>query len=275
MKAAAVEFLVFGLKQARACVFAGSFFALLALSRVVEIPGLARYDALFLGALALQALLLGARIETVDEVKVIACFHLLGFGLELFKTHPAIRSWSYPEPSFFRIAGVPLYSGFMYAAVGSYMCQAWRVLDLELTGYPRSRLSVPLAAAIYLNFFTHHWLPDVRWILAALTLLVFARTRVLYTVTRARRSMPLALSFLLIGFFVWVAENVATYFGAWSYPHQRDGWKLVGLGKIGSWGLLVILSFVIVADLKHLKAGLRRRRPLPGPAIEGGDIPRA
>jgi uncharacterized membrane protein YoaT (DUF817 family) len=263
VKAAAVEFLLFGLKQARACVFSGSFFVLLALSRIVAVPGLARYDLLFLGAIALQALLIATRLETVDEVKVIALFHLIGLALELFKTSPAIRSWSYPEPCVFRIAGVPLYSGFMYAAVGSYMCQAWRVLNLELTDYPPYRVSVPLAAAIYLNFFTHHWLPDVRWILAALVLAAFWRTRVLFTVTTPRRRMPLALSFLLIGFFVWVAENIATYFGAWTYPNQREGWRLVGLGKIGSWGLLVILSFILVADLKHLKA----RRALK-PAVE-------
>ena len=220
----------------------------------MEVPGLARPDVLFLAAVALQILLVAARIETTDEVKVIALFHLVGLALELFKTSPAIRSWSYPEPGFFRIAGVPLYSGFMYAAVGSYMCQAWRLLDLELTGYPPHRLSLPLAAAIYLNFFTHHWLPDVRWILAALVLVVFGRTWVHFRVTVPRRRMPLALSFLLIGFFVWVAENLATYFGAWVYPDQDRGWRLVGLGKISSWALLVILSFILVADLKHLKA---------------------
>lgn len=228
MRGALREFLVFGLKEARACVFAGSFFLLLAASKAVQIPGLARYDVLFLGALALQAVLILARIETLDEVKVIGLFHLLGLALELFKTHPSIGSWSYPEPCVFRVAGVPLYSGFMYAAVGSYMCQAWRVLDLELTGYPPRAVSVSLAAAIYLNFFTHHWLPDVRWILAGLTLLAFLRTRVWFTATAPRRRMPLALSFALIGFFVWVAENVATCFGAWTYPHQRSGWRPVG-----------------------------------------------
>lgn len=204
--------------------------------------------------MALQVALVVARIETLDEVKVIALFHLLGMALELFKTSPSIRSWSYPEPGFFKLAGVPLYSGFMYAAVGSYMCQAWRILDLELTGYPSPRISGPLAGAIYLNFFTHHWIADLRWVLAALVLLVFRRTWVRYTVTTIRRRMPLALSFVLIGFFIWVAENIATYFDAWAYPNQRAGWRLVGLGKISSWALLVILSFILVADLKHLKA---------------------
>ncbi len=202
----------------------------------------------------MQVALVAACIETLDEVKVIAFFHLLGMALELFKTSPAIRSWSYPEPGFFKLASVPLYSGFMYAAVGSYICQAWRILDLELTGYPSPRISGPLAGAIYLNFFTHHWIADLRWVLAGLVLFVFRGTWVRYTVTSTRRRMPLALSFLLIGFFIWIAENVATYFGAWTYPNQRAGWRLVGVGKISSWGLLVILSFILVADLKHFKA---------------------
>lgn len=254
MKAALVEFLVFGVRQARACVFAGSFFVLLALSKVVEVPGLARYDALFLAAVVLQVLLVATRVETVDELKVIGLFHLLGLALELFKTSPAIRSWSYPEAGLFRVAGVPLYSGFMYAAVGSYICQAWRILDLELTEYPSTRVSAPLAAAVYLNFFSHHWIADFRWVLAALVLFVFRRTRVHFTVTTPRRRMPLVASFLFIGFFIWVAENIATAGGAWVYPDQRAGWRPVGLGKISSWALLVILSFILVADLKHFKA---------------------
>ena len=101
------------------------------------------------------------------EALVLAAFHALGLILELFKTHSSIASWSYPEPGFFKIGTVPLYSGFMYAAVASYMCQAWRVLDLELKNYPPLWLSVPLAAGVYLNFFTRHFVPDVRWLLAA------------------------------------------------------------------------------------------------------------
>jgi uncharacterized membrane protein YoaT (DUF817 family) len=69
--------------------------------------------------------------------------------------------------------------------------------------------------------------------------------------------MPLALAFALIGFFVYVAENIATFFGAWQYPDQRGAWTLVHTSKISSWFLLVIISFVIVAQLKHVKERLR------------------
>ena len=43
----------------------------------------------------------------------------------------------------------------MYAAVGSYVCQAWRRFDLRITGY-RARTTALVAALVYLNFFTSH-----------------------------------------------------------------------------------------------------------------------
>ena len=108
-----------------------------------------------------------------------------------------------------------------------------------------------MAAAIYGNFFANHYVLDLRWPLAALVLLAFRRSRVHFTVTRVERRMPLALSFALIGFFIWVAENIATYFGAWAYPHQLHQWAIVGPNKISSWTLLVIISFILVAALKQ------------------------
>ncbi|MDR6226802.1 uncharacterized membrane protein YoaT (DUF817 family) [Desmospora profundinema] len=72
--------------------------------------------------------------------------------------------------------------------------------------------------------------------------------------------MPLALSFIFIGFFIWIAENIATFLGAWQYPNQQDVWSWVHLGKISSWFLLVIISFVIVAQLKHLKESRAGRK---------------
>jgi len=70
------------------------------------------------------------------------------------------------------------------------------------------------------------------------------------------------VSFFLIGFFIWVAENIATFFGAWVYPDQVTGWKAVSLQKFSSWFLLVIISFLIVADLKHVKEN--RSKPATG-----------
>jgi uncharacterized membrane protein YoaT (DUF817 family) len=246
------EFLVFGIKQAAACVFAGSFLFLLAISSHVHIPGLARYDFLFLSAIAIQVVLIAVRLENWREVAVLSVFHLIGMGLELFKTSPSIRSWSYPEPAFFHLRTVPLYSGFMYASVASYIMQAWRLMQVRLTAFPSFPLAVGLCAAIYANFFTDHYMLDLRWPLAVCVLVLFRRTQVNFVVTRKERRMPLALSFLLIGFFIWVAENIATYFGAWQYPHQKRQWAIVGPTKISSWMLLVIISFIIVAALKEI-----------------------
>ena len=158
-------------------------------------------------------------------------------------------SWSYPEPAWAKVAGVPLYSGFMYAAVGSYICQAFRRLDLRVDRFPWAP-AVTLAAAAYANFFTHHYLPDLRWAIAVGFVVVLWRSRVSYTVGRRRYAMPLSLSFVLIGFFLWVAENAATLLGAWQYPDQAQVWQMVHVGKWGSWALLVSLSFVLVAAVK-------------------------
>jgi uncharacterized membrane protein YoaT (DUF817 family) len=112
---------------------------------------------------------------------------------------------------------------------------------------------VPLAAAIYLNFFTHHYWIDVRWWLSGLVIIVFWQSWVTFEVDGARYRMPLVLSFVLIGFFIWIAENIATFFGAWEYPNQTNAWSLVHLGKVSSWFLLVIVSILIVATLKQVK----------------------
>ncbi|MEY4747050.1 MAG: hypothetical protein RLZZ416_99 [Candidatus Parcubacteria bacterium] len=253
------EFIVFGIKEARACVFAGSFFVLLFASNHIPLFGFARYDFLFVTAILLQVVLYFTKIETWDEVKTIFLFHLIGLVLEAFKTNPAIGSWSYPEDAFFKIGTVPLYSGFMYAAVGSYIAQAWRILKLELEEYPSYWATVVLCALIYLNFFTNHFIPDARLVLIPAVFLLFARTRITFVVSKMRRSMPLALGFCLTAFFIWIAENISTFYGAWQYPSQIHAWTAVSTNKITSWFLLVIISFIIVSYLKHYKKDVLKR----------------
>lgn len=246
------EFLVFGAKEAASCVFAGSFLFLLAISSHVRIPGLARYDFLFLSAITIQIVLVTLRLENWREVAVLSLFHILGMGLELFKTSPSVHSWKYPEHAFFHLRTVPLYSGFMYASVASYIMQAWRRFDLRLTGFPNFWMAVGVSVAIYANFFSNHYLPDVRWLLSVAVVALFWKTRVHFTTLRVERKMPVVLSFVLIGFFIWIAENIGTFFGAWVYPNQAQQWAIVGPAKISSWMLLVIISFIIVAALKEI-----------------------
>lgn len=247
------EFFIFGLKQARASVFAGSFFVVLFLSNHISVFGLARYDFLFIAALVIQAILYFTKLETKDEVKVIFLFHIIGLILELFKTSPGVGSWSYPEDGFFMIATVPLYSGFMYAAVGSYISQAWKIFKLELTNYSKYTWSVVLCSLIYLNFFTNHYIYDFRWFLILAIIIFFWKARVYFTVIDKPRWMHLNVGFILIAFFIWVAENISTYLGAWQYPEQVHVWTLVSGQKVTSWFLMVIISFILVAYLKHFK----------------------
>lgn len=253
LKPALYEFLIFGIKQARAAIFAGSFLALLFISSHVSFFGLARYDFLFLACLAIQAILYFTKLETKDEVKVIFLFHIIGLVLEIYKTNPAIGSWSYPGEGIFKVMNVPLYSGFMYAAIGSYISQSWKIMQLEVSNYTNYIYSVVLCALIYINFFTNHFVYDIRLFLIASVFYFFRKTYVYFTVTEKRRKMHLNVAFLLIAFFIWIAENISTYLGAWKYPDQVHVWKVVSTQKVTSWFLMVIISFILVAYLKHFK----------------------
>ncbi|MGD6960627.1 DUF817 domain-containing protein [Fictibacillus phosphorivorans] len=244
--------LTFTYLQALSCIFPVIIFGALALSKFVSIPFIPRYDFILLICLLTQVAMIVTKLETIDELKVICVFHLIGLALELFKVH--MGSWSYPEEAYSKIYGVPLYSGFMYASVASYICQSWRRLDLQIKGWPNPLFSFGICVLIYLNFFTHHYLFDARWILILLLFPIFYKTVVHYTINERVYKMPILLSFLLIGFFIWIAENITTFLGAWQYPNQEASWSLVHIGKISSWFLLVIISIIIVAQLKRIKS---------------------
>ena len=253
VRRAVIEFLYFGAKCARACLFAGLFFGAVFLVPRGGLLGVPRYDLLLVIAVAIQGWMLWAGLESRDEVKAITLFHLIGFCLEVFKTSPAIGSWSYPDFGYTKLFGVPLFSGFMYAAVGSYIIQAWRLFDLRIRHHPPYWMATAMAVAIYANFFTHHFIGDYRWYLAAIALGLYARTMVIFRPYDRDRTMPLLLSFVLIGFFIWLAENVSTFFSIWRYPDQLGAWTTVHWSKWSSWSLLVVMTFTIVANLKQIK----------------------
>lgn len=243
----AYEFLLFGFKQAWACLFGGLMLALL-LGTHFLYPADApwhRYDFLTCAALAIQAAMLVLRLETAREAIVIGAFHIIGTVMELFKTHAG--SWIYPEASVLHVGAVPLFSGFMYAAVGSYIARIWRIFDFRFTRYPPAWATTVLACAIYVNFFAHHWLPDIRLFLFGAAVMLFGRTGIWFSPWRQPRRMPLLLGLLLVALFIWFAENIGTFANAWTYPDQRDGWRMVSIAKLGSWYLLIIISFVLVA----------------------------
>lgn len=247
------EFWFFGLKEARACLFAGLFFLSMWVVPKTGLAGIPRYDVLLIIALVVQAWMVWSKLETTDELKAICVFHVVGFALEAFKVSANIKSWSYPDFAYTKLLGVPLFSGFMYAAVGSYIIQAWRLFDLEIKNHPLHWMSTAVACLVYLNFFTHHSIGDYRWYLVAFMLGLYARTYVVFKPAGRERQMPLLLSFVLIGFFIWIAENMGTFFGVWRYPNQMGAWATVSIGKWMSWSLLVVMTFTIVANLKHIK----------------------
>lgn len=249
----AAEFIFFGIKEARACLFAGLFFFSVFLVPRDGVFGVPRYDVLLLIALAIQAWMVFSGLETFDELKAICLFHIVGFALEVFKTSGQIGSWSYPDAAYTKLFGVPLFSGFMYAAVGSYLIQAWRLMDLRIRHHPPYWMAAIIAILIYANFFTHHFIGDYRWYIAAIALGLYARATVIFRPLDRDRKMPLLISFLLIGFFIWLAENISTFLGVWKYPNQLGAWSAVHIGKWSSWSLLVIMTFTIVAGLKHIK----------------------
>lgn len=150
------EFALFTFKQGWACLFGALMLGLLLTTHWFYPTdfALARYDFLTLAAITIQAGMLGLRLETLEEARIILAFHLVGTAMELFKT--GAGSWLYPEPSLLRIGGVPLFSGFMYAAVGSYLARVWRIFDFRFDHFPRLRWAALLAAGIYVNFFAHH-----------------------------------------------------------------------------------------------------------------------
>lgn len=249
------ELVCFGAKQASACLFGGCMVLLLGLTWAFYPPGLglARYDFLTLAALLIQCLLLATRLETLEEAKVILLFHVVGTVMEVFKT--AMGSWIYPGPSLLHIGGVPLFTGFMYGSIGSYIARAWRLFDFRFTRHPPLAATAWLAVAIYANFFSHHFVPDLRVLLFAATVLLFGRTWVHFRIRHVHRRMPLLLGFALVATFIWIAENVGTFTAAWRYPAQHHGWSMVPLSKLGAWFLLMIISYVMVSAIAMRRSG--------------------
>lgn len=245
--AATVEFAVFGAKQAWACVFGAALLVVLLAIRLFYLAdvALARNDFITLAAIVIQVLMVAFRLETWRELRVIILFHLVGTGMELFKT--SVGSWGYEPGGVLHLGAVPLFSGFMYAAVGSYMVRVHRLFDLRFDRYPRRWVTALVAVAIYVNFFTHHYVLDLRWVILAVVAVLFGRTVMHFRVFAHRLRMPLLLAFGLVSLFIWIAENLATWSNAWLYPNQRDGWQPVSLSKLVSWFLLMIISVVLVA----------------------------
>ncbi|MFK3834368.1 DUF817 domain-containing protein [Microbacterium sp. NPDC087868] len=259
IRAFLVEFAVFVLKQAWACIFGAALLVVIVAARLwyPDDAALARNDALTIAAVLIQVAMLVFRLESGRELWVILLFHVTGTVMELFKTD--VGSWAYAADGILRIGGVPLFSGFMYAAVGSYMVRVYRLFDLGFTRYPRRWLTALVALAIYANFFAHHYWWDARWVLLIAVLVLWLPTVMHARVWRRTLRIPLLLAFAGVAVFIYFAENIGTLAGAWAYPDQADGWQPVSPSKLVSWFLLMIISVVLVTWVYPPKAPARAR----------------
>ena len=265
-----VELFVFALKQAWACVFGATMLVVLIGTRLWYPSDvvLDRADFVTVAAVAIQVVMVLTRLETLRELRVIVTFHVVGTLMELFKTDAG--SWEYQDGGVLHLGAVPLYSGFMYGAIGSYLVRVFRLFDLRFTRYPPRWLTAIVAGAIYLNFFTHHFFWDFRILLFAAVGLVWGRCIMHFRIFRWRLRMPVIVAFLLVAVFIWFAENIGTWSNAWIYPGQADGWELVSIGKLGAWFLLMIISVVLVTWVYPPRPPETTQEPEPAPPEEIG-----
>ncbi len=208
--------------------------------------GFYRYDYLLFYALMIQAALVFFKMESIAEAKVIALFHVLGMLMEVFKTHPAIGAWIYPQPAVFKLWMVPLFAGFMYSAVGSFFARALKLFQVQLLQLPNFAWLMLLTVLSYCNFMLHHFIIDLRLWLFALSVWLFWRCRIQLKIAEHRYQWPFLPILFAIAILIWLAENMSTYYQIWLYPSQVDAWHIVSVAKIGSWYLLMLLSLVLV-----------------------------
>ena len=250
--------------QARALLSAFCFFACLLLSYPVHLllPSLARYDALFILLLPLSVLVHRYQIPPFQShahphegLWVQLTFHVLGYAFELFKVNYT-HSWSYPEAGLSKCFGVPLYAGFMYGAVGAYISASFQWYRVRVKRLSRSLLGGWIGLC-YLSFFLRPFIHfDLRYIsLLGLSITLFYTPLVGFTTRpfRLRALYPL----LFLGVFVYLAENIATFGGAWVYRHQASGWMPVKLNIITSWMCLAAVPFGMSL---LIRAGYQKRR---------------
>lgn len=263
----------FIVKQVRACIFGISLLLLIALTYrfYPHGGGFSRFDFLTLMAIALQFLFLATKVESMREIGTIFIFHLLGTGLELFKTE--VGSWSYPQDGVLYIFNVPLFAGFMYASVGSYFLRLNHLFKLKFSHFPSRILLMILAIAAYGNFMTHHFMVDLRWWIFWASILLFCRTWVYFEVVGRYYRMPLLIALGLIALLIWIAENISTFYAIWLYPEQLKVWKMVSTQKIVAWYLLMLSTLSLIlwiyppqaitqyrANIKELMAERDRER---------------
>ena len=251
-----MQFIVFILHFIVRAASAALFGLLLLIAFVFTAPmgsheyyGFYRYDYLLFYALIIQVGLLYFKLESWSEAKVIALFHVMAMGMEVFLTHPAIASWQYPQPAMFRLLTVPLFAGFMYSAVGSFFARSLRLYRVSFERLPQFGSMLLLAVLSYINFMSKFFIPDIRIILFICSIAMFWKTRLSFQLKQQHFKVAMLPILLLLAFLIWIAENISTFYKIWLYPSQINAWHMVGWGKLGSWYLLLLLSLVLVLKI--------------------------
>ncbi|MEO0343657.1 MAG: DUF817 family protein [Pseudomonadota bacterium] len=203
---------------------------------------LARNDALFgVGvALVLLVFMLGVN-RGFDAVPMVFVF-ALGIGLELQKT--GIGAWAYADDGTLMLGAKPLFVGFMYASVASYVIRALRLKGLQVLHLPHWGWAALGGIVLYGAYFLAlpFWGRPVLILWAGL---LYHRARV-QSPSGSWLPVPVALGFAAL--LLWVAENVGTMSGTWTYSGQSAG-ELVSLSKIGAWFVLLTVIFSVVTYL--------------------------
>ena len=171
--------------------------------------------------------------------------------MEIFKTSTAIGAWHYPGIAHIHIGNVPLFAGFMYSAVGSYIARVWRIFEFRIRNYPPFWAILGISGLIYINFFSHRFIPDIRLPVLIAIVILFWKTKVTFRICYNNRTLPLLAGLVLVAFFIWIAENIATYCKIWLYPHQFDAWHIVPMTKLIAWFLLMFISFTLVSVIHY------------------------
>ena len=239
-------------KQLKSVIFGAVILFLIILTNFYNPTTLYRYDLLLILVICIQFIMYKFKLETKRELLAITVFHVLGVGMEIVKVN-FHNMWSYNEYAFAMIYGVPIFSGFMYASVGSYITQSTKNLNLCLINYPKKYLVYILAVLIYINFLINKNFIDFRILLIPFSLILFYKTYFTFELRNKVFKMHFLLSFLLISIFIWLAENVATYYGIWKYTSQNTDWNVVDPLIITSWYMLAVLSFIIANSFNTKK----------------------
>lgn len=181
----------------------------------------------------IQIAWLALRMETWEEAKVIARYHGVGTVMEVSET-----------------------------GIGSCVARVWRQLDFRSARHPPLR-AMP-AAAIDLNFFSHHVIWDKGRALVAAGAVLFGRTWVRFQVWRVHRRVPPLAGFRRVSLSIWLAENIGTVSRIWLHPGQKAGLSMVSDQTFGSRFLLMIVSDGLVTLVSRPRMVRRSAREANG-----------